>query len=33
MNTPKPKQMLQHNPKQRDIMPLKYVLRIDRRKC
>ena len=33
MNTPKPKQLTQRNPKQRDVVPLKYMLRIDRRKC
>lgn len=33
MNTPKPKQLTQRSPKQRDIVPPKYRLMIDRRKC
>ena len=32
MNTPKPKQLEQRRPKQREIMPPKYRLRLDLRK-
>ena len=33
MNTPKPKQLEQRRPKQRETVPPKYRLRLDLRKC
>lgn len=33
MNTPKPKQLEQRRPKQREITPPRYRLRLDLRKC